>query len=355
VKLKAYEVDKFLNRPDPNIQAILIYGPDAGLVRERAKRLSLQALGGADNDFGLVELAETDLKNDPARLADEMSAISMLADARVVRISGAGDTAARITAALFEGLKDGSVVAEAQLIVEAGDLSPRSKLRALFEKEKTAVALPCYADEGRNLQELIAKTLQDVGLTAEPPAFALLMDRLGNDRGLTRNELEKLLLLKGAGLEGFKGGSISERDVEASLGLSEEADIDRVIDAAMAGNFNELDKSLTSAFSAGANAIAILRSLASHLDRLYVVRSKRDVGNDIKSAMKSLRPPVFFKREKNFQSQISLWTAGALQNALSMTVQAEIDCKKTGSSDHIICSHTLMALASNASRRARAR
>ncbi|TNE59731.1 MAG: DNA polymerase III subunit delta [Alphaproteobacteria bacterium] len=350
MKLKAHEVDRYLERPDPKIKAFLFYGPDGGLVRERARHLTRRHLGPGD-DMGLVELSDTDLKSDPARLADEVSAISMLADARVVRIAGAGDAAARAIEALLAGFGDGSVVPEALVIVQAGDLAPSAKLRKLFENAKEAMALPCYGDEGRGLQEIISETFDKANLRAEPAAFSLLMERLGQDRALTRGELEKLLLLKGHGREGFTGGTVTAQDVEASLGLAEDANMDRVIDAALSGNFNELDKALTSAFAAGANAIQLLRALNNHLDRLYVVRAKRDTGGDIRSAMKSLRPPVFFKREKAFQAQVSVWTASTLQHAMQMTLQAEIDCKRTGSSDEIICAHTLMALASNAARR----
>jgi len=353
MKIKAHEVDRFLTSADLKAAAVLIYGPDQGLVRERSNFLAKKILGDLHGSFGLEDLNESDLKNDPARLADELSAISMLADARVVRVQGAGEVTARVVAGTIKGLADGSIVAEALLIIEAGDLTPRSKLRALFEKEKITAALPCYADEGQTLQSVITKTLSGGGLTAEPAALGLLMERLGGDRGLTRNELDKLMLYKGVGTEGFTSSPITQGDVEASLGLPDEANIDKVIDAALAGDFNTLDRTLGSAYAAGANAIAILRALASHLDRLYMVRSQRDQGSDLSSAMKALRPPVFFKRQKAFTAQASRWQAASLQRALALTLQAEINCKKTGSSDQIVCAHALMALASNARHQAR--
>ncbi|TNE36097.1 MAG: DNA polymerase III subunit delta, partial [Alphaproteobacteria bacterium] len=123
MKLKAHEVDRYLSRPDPKVKAFLLYGPDGGLVRERARHLTRQHLG-QDESMGLVELSDTELKSDPARLADEVSAISMLADARVVRVSGAGEAAAKAMEALLTGFEDGSVVPEALVVVEAGDLGP---------------------------------------------------------------------------------------------------------------------------------------------------------------------------------------------------------------------------------------
>jgi DNA polymerase-3 subunit delta len=353
MKIKAHEVDQFLKAPKLTSSAVLLYGPDQGLVRERSNFLAKKILGDLHASFGLTDLTDTDIKNDPARLADEVSAISMLADARVVRIQGASESTTSAVTSLIEGLSDGSIVAEALLIVEGGDLTPRSKLRSLFEKQKSTAALPCYADEGRTLQSLITKTLSAAGLTADPGALNLLMDRLGGDRGLTRNELEKLMLYKGVGTAGFTKGSVSQTDVEASLGLPDEANIDRVIDMALTGNFDGLDQALTSAYGAGANAIAILRALASHLDRLYIVRSQKERGGDLASAMKALRPPIFFKRQKAFSAQASRWPAASLQRALALALQAEIDCKKTGSSDQTICAHALMALASNARHQAR--
>lgn len=328
MKLKAQEAERFAAKPDPKVPACLIYGPDPGMVRERSNRIAAHELGDLKNNFGLVDLTEADLKTDPARLSDEISSISMLAEGRVVRIQGAGEASAKLLIPLLEAIEEGSLNPEAKIIIEAGDLAARSKLRKLFEGDKTAVALPCYADEGRNLESIIMSALSEVHLEVEPPALAAMMDILGTDRGLTRSELEKLKLLKGAYSPDHKSGRVTLADIEASMGSASSSSVDNIIDAALSGNFNGLDKELQIATAERIAPTQILRGLQNHLHRLITVRMQIESGTNLRTAMKSLRPPVFYKRENAFAGQAQRWTIDALKSAMKIALDAEIECKK---------------------------
>lgn len=350
MKLKPQDVDRFIARPDPGVQSCLIYGSDAGLVRERSNRLAAHKLGDLKDNFGLVDLGEADLKADPARLADEISAISMLADARVVRVQGAGEATAKAMTGILEGLEDGTIKAEAFVIIEAGALAARSKLRKLFEADKSAPALACYSDEGRNLEAVILATLSEARLEADPAAMAAMLSHLGADRALTRSELEKLLLLKGVFHRDFKSGRVTEEDVEASMGSGGTGNIDGLVDAAMSGQFDRLDTELQSASAEKLHPTIILRGLQNHLSRLITVRTQMDSGGNARALMKALRPPVFFKREQAFAAQVQKWSGPALKGALGLALDAEIKCKQTGQPDEAICAHTLMSVASRARR-----
>lgn len=342
--------EKFIQAPDPGIVAVLIYGPDNGLVRERSNQLAQSQLGELRDNFGLTDLSEDDLKSDPARLADEAAAFSMLADARVVRVRGAGDITGRIADGFLKGIEDGSLKAEALVIFEAGELTPRSKLRALAEKSKIAAAVACYSDEGRALQSVVEETLRKAQLHIESGAMGLLLANLGQDRGLTRQELEKLMLYKGVGTADFAGGQITAEDIEATLGVSEAGRIDEVMDAAMSGDMEVLDHTLGNIFNAGMNPPTLLRMLGSHIERIYSVRTQKEQGTDVKQAMKSLRPPVFFKREKMFMRQVAGWPPGRLERAMTVALKAEIECKRTGSADHAICAQAFMSIAAQGRR-----
>ena len=350
MKLKAQEAERFAAKPDPKVPACLIYGPDPGMVRERSNRIATHEIGPLKDNFGLVDLTEADLKTDPARLSDEISSISMLSDGRVVRIQGAGETAAKLLTPILEAIEEGTLNPEAKIVVEAGDLAARSKLRKLFESDKTAVALPCYADEGRNLESIIMGTLSEVHLEAEPPALAAMMDVLGTDRGLTRSELEKLKLLKGVYDPDHTSGRVTLADVEASMGAASGSSVDNIIDAAMSGNFNLLDKELQVASAERTAPTQILRGLQNHLSRILSVRTQMESGTNLKTAMKSLRPPVFFKRENTFGGQVQRWTVQALKGALEVALEAEIECKRTGVPDEALCAHALMSITSRARR-----
>lgn len=350
MKLKAQDVARFVAKPDPKAAACLIFGSDPGLVRERSNILARHKLGQLKDNFGLIDLTEVDLKNDPARLADEICSISMLSDARVVRVQGAGETTAKIIAPVLKELAAGTLKEEAFIIIEAGDLSPRSKLRKTFEADKTAPALPCYPDEGHSLEAIIQATLREARLEADPAAMAAMMDVLGTDRGLTRSELEKLLLLKGVFHRDFKSGRVTLADVEASMGSGNTSNVDGVIDATLTGHFDRLDKELQAANAENLHPTVILRGLQNHLNRLITVRTQIEKGGNMREVMSGLRPPVFYKRQPAFSAQVQKWPGQALKGALGIAVEAEVKCKRTGQPDKAICAHALMSVASRARR-----
>ena len=187
--------DAFVAKPDPAILvAVLIYGPDAGLVRERLNGLTRAVAGSIDDPFRVTEFGADVLRDDPARLGDEAAALAFTGGRRVVRIRNAADTVADVVNTFIE-----APVGDALVLLTAGELGPRSKLRAAFEKADRAAALPCYADDAQSLGVVIRETLKAAGLAITPDALSWLSDRLGGDRELSRRELEKLVLYMGDG------------------------------------------------------------------------------------------------------------------------------------------------------------
>ena len=146
MKLAGPRVAGFLARPDPDIRAVLLYGPDAGLVRERADALARAICPDPRDPFRVAELAAATLVGDPARLADEAAQISLMGGRRVIRVRDAGDALAPLfTRFLADALGDSLVVAE------AGDLPGRSALRRAFDEAPRGAAIGCYPDSARDL------------------------------------------------------------------------------------------------------------------------------------------------------------------------------------------------------------
>ena len=212
--------DAFVAKPYPSLCAVLIYGPDAGLVRERLNALTKAVAGAVDDPFRVVEFPADVLRDDPARLGDEAAALSFTGGRRVVRIRDASDTVAEVLGGFVD-----APIGEALILVSADDLGPRSKLRAAFEKADRAAALPCYADDERSLEGVIRETLKAGGLSITPDALSWLTDRLGGDRELSRRELEKLVLY----ISSAATKTVSEEDVLACIGDTAALGLDDLI------------------------------------------------------------------------------------------------------------------------------
>ncbi|HEC91337.1 MAG TPA: DNA polymerase III subunit delta, partial [Alphaproteobacteria bacterium] len=265
MKITAARIKSFLARPDAAIAAVLIYGPDQGLVAERAEALARAIVDDPSDPFRTASITGAALKQDPARLADEAGAISFAPSGgdggkrRLVRLRRATDDAAPVIDAYLA-----TATADALVIADAGFLGPRSKLRRLFEAAKNAAALAaCYEDDERALGQVISETLDRHGLTASPDARAFLAGQLGSNRGVTRMELEKLALYMG------RPGRVELDDAMAAIGDSASASINAVVFAAAAGDIPALDKALDRAFGEGAQPVTVLRAAARYIMRLH--------------------------------------------------------------------------------------
>ena len=65
MKVAAGRIDAFLRAPDNAARAILVYGPDTGLVRERADILAKTVVADISDPFLVAELIPSQLRETP--------------------------------------------------------------------------------------------------------------------------------------------------------------------------------------------------------------------------------------------------------------------------------------------------
>ena len=316
MKLKAAQVETFLRAPDAKAQLVLIYGEDEGLVRERAVKLAKTVVEDLKDPFRVIEMGSAQLKEDSSRLRDEAAAISFGGGRRVIRLRDIGDAQA---SAIADFLKDPA--GDALIVIEAGSLPSRSKLRQAVEKAGNGMALPCYADSGRDLEGLISTVMDDHKLRIDRDATRYLVANLGSDRMISRSELEKLALYA------FKEGQVTLADAMDCVGDSSARHYDDVIQAVSQGNVVNLDTALTRLTEEGLNPVGALRMMLGYFQKLHLVKGQITQGTNTEQAMKSLRPPLFFKAADQFRANLNNWAVPTLQRALQILLEAEKDCK----------------------------
>ncbi|MBP7670045.1 MAG: DNA polymerase III subunit delta [Ferrovibrio sp.] len=334
MKLKPGEVEGFLRKPPAALRAALIFGPDTGLVHERAKALAQTVVPDLSDAFRVANLTAQQLSEDPARLADEAAALSLMGGRRVVLISGAGDKLAKLFA---DFLSDPP--GDALVVVEGGELAGRSSLRTAFENAPTAAAIACYADDANALLGVIRSMLQEAGKRIDDDALEYLRDNLGSDRMVTRGEINKLLLYKGD-----EPGPITLEDAEACVGDSSAGNLDDAAFAAFGGDIPALAEALAQSEMAGESPVAILRVTQKHAQRLHLGLSRMGIGGgDPKFLAKTLG--VFWKREDAFVRQLRLWSPERLMRALEILTDAELQAKSTGIPAEAVTGDALLRIA----------
>jgi len=335
--VKSHEADRYAAKPPKELTAALVYGPDAGLVQERAEKLLKSVVPDLTDPFNVADLSEAVLMADPARLADEAAAISMMGGRRVVRVRGAGNDLADLFESFLEDPKGDALV-----VVEAGDLAKTGALRKLFDSHKTAAAIQCYPDSARDLGDVVRDALRAEGLSIDAEALEDAVSRLGSDRGVTRREIEKLLLY----MHGQK--KVTVEDVSAVMGDEAEARSESACDAAGSGDLIRLDRELERLWASDTQASQVLRSAMGHFQKLIQAREGAARGESIDNVMKRLRPPVHFSRATSFKAQAQRWSSERLSDALDMLLDAEALTRTTGVPAEAVTGRTLMNIAAMA-------
>jgi DNA polymerase-3 subunit delta len=307
VAYKASTVASFLKSPKPECSAVLVYGPDAGLVTERASALAAIFSKRGQGQTEIVRLDDRDLGDDPARLEVELRTRPMFASQSVVRLmAGPRLDVPSLKTLLASDFPN-------PLIVEAGNLRPDSALRKLFEAHKTAAALPCYADE-RSLASLIDAELAQAGLSIDRDARDYLMTRLGADQALSRSEVVKLTLYA----QGER--RVSQDDVEAIVGDAAETALENFVYATSGGDPRAALSELQRLAASGTDQQAALLALGRHFTQLHRVAAANSASID--QNLKSLRPRPHFKREPAFIAHCKRWGASRLAQALPLIQDA---------------------------------
>jgi DNA polymerase-3 subunit delta len=334
MKLDARSIAGFLKKPDTAARAILVYGADAGLVRERVEMLMRTVVEDLSDPFRVADLSGDTVADDPARLADEAAAMAMTGGRRVVRVRDAGND----TVVAFQNFIE-HPMGDALVIAESGELDGRSALRKLFVKAENAAALPCYRDELKDLPGIIRETLGRSQVKIDDDALAWLAARLGADRALTRGEIDKLALYVGS------GRIATLEDAQALVGDSADVGLDDLARACAGGDVPALERARARLDGEGVVAIAQLRAVQRHFTRLHVCAGLIAAGSDEKSAMMRLRPPVFWKEETAFRAQLKRWPIARLGTALTRLLDAELRCKSSGQPAELIAAQCLLQLA----------
>jgi DNA polymerase-3 subunit delta len=342
MKVTGPNIESFLRDIDAAVAAVLLYGPDAGLVRERADRLIAAVAGDAADPFRVSEVTLERLRDQPSLLSDEANALSFGGGRRVVRLRNAGDSQAAAIEPFLGSAAGGGLV-----VVEADELGPRSSLRQLFEAAGNAAALPCYRDEAGDLARFITEELDRAGLRLTAEARDYLAGALGGDRGVTRREIEKIVSFLGPP---ESAPPLELADAIACVGDSAALSVDDLVFALGDGDLAAVERLVDRTLADGTAPISVLRAASRHFLRLHLLA----IAEDRERATRALKPPVFYKYVPRLQEQMRLWMPARLHQAIDRLTRAEMDCKRTGMPAEVLCRRALLEIAAQAPRRARA-
>jgi DNA polymerase-3 subunit delta len=337
--LKTSDIDKFIAKP--NLPVVLVYGPDAGLVRERVDALLHASVDDPADPFAVVKIESETLSANPGRLADEANTVPLFGGRRAVllKVNSRHNIVPSVEAVLDDPPRD------CRVIIEAGELRKTAPLRAACEKAKAAAAIPCYVDNDQALARLIDQEMREASLTLADDARATLMSLLGGDRLASRSEIRKLTT--------YAAGKnrVELADVVAVVSDASEIALDALLDAAFAGKTAEVEREFNKASGEGSSASGIVSAALRHVAQLHRMRLMIDKGDSAEFAMMRGAPPVHFSRKAAVETALRQWSAMRLTRAMGQLAEASFEARKQATLGPAIAQRTLLSLAVSARRR----
>ncbi len=330
-------VSAITSRPD--IRFFLIFGQDESAVADIAANMGAQMGAAAER----IDLDSDRIRNDPALLADEASALSLFGDKRYVRLNFRRDEGFAAVENLLSMVGEGNPV-----IATAGNLPKTSKLRKLAEGSPRAMAHICYLPDEGDAAAAIMATAATKGLKLDRALASRIARYTGQDRKLGGTEIEKLALYYDASPE--RPATVEAAVFEALSAETGEENVSGLVNQIMVGELRNVGIELAAARDVGVDSIRIIRALQRRVGMLTSMRAKVEQGSNPGAVVKATRS-IFYKEADSFVRQLSRWPSARLAglNGHLIDIEAKLMSVKEGLG-HVILEEELVRITRAAAR-----
>lgn len=339
MKANKAQVERALRSPPADLRFFLLYGPDE--AGSRALASLVKAAVGPDAER--VDISGSELKADPARLADEAASMSLFGGARYIWVEPAGDEALGAVEALVEASTAGNPV-----VILAGALKSTSKLLKLALAAPCALAFVSYVPDGQEADKLVMNMAREQGLEIGNDVARRIADATAGNRSLIAQELLKFALFLDAAPVEAK--PLDHAVIDALGAASEEGDLSRLVDSVGSGNAGLLQAELLRLASEGIEGIPLLRAVLRRMTLLSKLRAEVDRGSSVSAVMASQGKAIFWKEKDNVALQLGRWRADLLAKGMSRLLEAERQVKASGGLGTLAVDDELFAICRQAAR-----
>jgi DNA polymerase-3 subunit delta len=328
MKIPPAQIDHTLRQLDTTqLRTILLYGPEEGLIESRAELCIERFLGRKANAYEVIRVSYEGVKAAPGAFMDQIRNRDFLAPKKIMWIRDCGATFHKEVQQLFRAVPTHCFV----IWVSSGELTPSSSFRKWFEQAENALSVPCYTEEGNNLIRTVERTLNVAGLVADQSVVRYLAEHLAGNRLHLENEITKLSLYMGDENRVLDVGTVAQ-----VIGEVQPHSLDQLYMFLAGGKLQESIEIVRFLLEEGNVPVSILRSLTRSFSRLWQIHELIQQGLDIETAMKRLKPPIFFKQAPFISQHVKWWNLPAIQQVLHRLYEAEAQSKQTGADGALI-------------------
>ena len=318
---KTFQLKKI---PDKTI-FYLLYGKNEGLKADCINQILEK------NNGKVFNYDEKQIKDEIESFYENILSNSLFESEKIIIINRASDK-------IFETIQDliNRNITNIIIIINAGILETRSKLRSLFEKKDDLVCIPTYPDNNDTLSKLAVIFFRNENISISQENINLIIEKCNGDRNNLNNELNKIRNYAN------DKKKLSSQEILKLINLSENYEISELIDNCLALNKNKITKILNENNYNNEDCIIILRTFITKAKKILKLAIKLEENKDINKTINSAKPPIFWKDKEIVKVQLNKWKPDKIKELIKNINNVELEIKKNYNNSILIITNFIL-------------
>ena len=280
MKISSSKLSEFFANPTA-YKSVLFYGNDQSRINLYSQKI-LCALN-ADGASSITRIECQNGEKDLEQFFLSATTVPMFHKRSLIFLSDANDTLCATLKQMMQNIHPN----HCYVVLQAQELTKHSALKAYYENDEQLASLGCYKEN--DVAHIVHEFLAEHDITCDKSAFKMLCFSLQNSAACIEPELKKLLLYLGTEKE------LRAEDISSSMSLDLDPALDDICNAVAEGDLQNFVESSDKLFQRKTSPILIIRSSMKYFITLEHLIRKTKTGLSVDAAIKSMRPPIFFK------------------------------------------------------------
>ena len=319
--LKTFELHKI----NDNKIFYLLYGKNDGLKIECINEILKK------NSGKIYNYDEKQIKDEIEPFYENILSDSLFENSKIIIINRASDK-------IYEIIKDliDRDITNIKIIINAGILDTRSKLRSIFEKSKNLICIPTYPDNNNTLSKLAFNFLKKENISISQQNINMIVEKSNGDRTNLKNELNKIRNYT------ISKKKISSEEISKLINLSENYELSELIDNCLAKNQNRIINILNENNYNAEESVIILRTFLTKAKRILKLAIQFERNKDINETINSAKPPIFWKDKDIVKTQLNKWKPKKIEELIKNLSDLELEIKRNYNNSILIITNFIL-------------
>jgi DNA polymerase-3 subunit delta len=209
-----------------------------------------------------------------------------------------------------------------KIILKAGVLEKKSKIRKFFEKSNKAIVVPFYEDTLQTITLLIYEFFKEKKIKTTSQIINLIAQKSKNNREILYNELEKI------NDYALSNQFLDIEKIKKLINIPEDYEIFEIVNNYLSKNIKKTINILNENNFIGDKNIEFVRSFLFSLKRLKNLKVNLQKIKNIDQVLTDFKPPIFWKEKEIIKKQLNSWSLAEIKSMIKRINNLELSIKK---------------------------